>query len=504
MRSKFQMSMMGELTFILGLQVRQRPDRIFINQAKYVQDLIKRFDLDGSKSVKTPTSTSFHLDADFSCNPVDQKNYRTIIATLLYLMASRPRSFSLLVFVHCDPKESHLAAVKRILKYLKGTPNFGPWCPKDSGFELTAFTGRVHLVPATSLEQVGVLNCVSLSTAEAEYVTVASCCSQVLWMQTQLADYGYTMRRILIYYDSKSVIYIMENPIQHSRMKHIDIRYKFINDHLEKGNIELYFVDSDNQLVDLFTKSFDEKHHFFLLSKIGMLDLPAENSCLTLFRGYTINLEEKYQTSIEAYRLPFRAVYPKTFELKSGLFDQSNQIMADQGENPPSPIDEVADELCPTDRILSIIEKNSFVDLEHFVTEHQVIIEVLRAHPVAYTMSTTAHVPVIYVQQFWNTARLERRNRLQGDIYGASMGNCVQSNEHTSFFKDSRSAQGDDGLSSRIHSVIYGRRIDLAAQLWIDIVNDIAKSHKGHSTIPWLRFIPPLRLPPSVATSNNQ
>ena len=98
----------------------------------------------------------------------------------------------------------------------------------------------------------------SLSTAEAEYVAASSCCSQVLWMKTQLADYGYTMRRIPIYCDSQSAIQITANPVQHSRTKHIDIRYHLIKEHVEKGKIELYFVESEPQLADLFTKPFDE------------------------------------------------------------------------------------------------------------------------------------------------------------------------------------------------------------------------------------------------------
>ncbi|KAJ9545084.1 hypothetical protein OSB04_024791 [Centaurea solstitialis] len=81
--------------------------------------------------------------------------------------------------------------------------------------------------------------------------------------------------RIPIYCDSKSAIQITANPVQYSRTKHIDIRYHFIKDHVEKGNVELYFVESDYQLADLFAKPFDEKRHFFLLSKLGMLDLPA-------------------------------------------------------------------------------------------------------------------------------------------------------------------------------------------------------------------------------------
>ncbi|KAJ9557983.1 hypothetical protein OSB04_012597 [Centaurea solstitialis] len=248
MKSQFEMSMMGELTFFLGLQVRQRPDGIFINQSKHVHDLLKRFDFGGSNSAATPMPNNFQLNADLSGKPVDQKNYRAIIGSLLYLTASRPDivfSTGVCARFQCDPRESHLSAVKRILRYLKGTPDFGLWT-------------------------------VSLSTAEAEYVTAACCCSQVLWMKTQLADFGYTMQRIPIYCDSKSAIQIAANPVQHSRTKHIDIRYHFIKDHVEKGNIELYFVESDLQLVDLFTKPFDEKRPFFLLSKLGMLDLPPE------------------------------------------------------------------------------------------------------------------------------------------------------------------------------------------------------------------------------------
>ncbi|KAJ9557228.1 hypothetical protein OSB04_011842 [Centaurea solstitialis] len=249
MKSRFQMSMMGKLTFFLGFQ-----------------------------SASTPMSTSFQLDADLSGNPVDQKVYRAIIGSLLYLTASRPDiMFATCVCARfqCDSRESHLGAVKRILKYLKGTPNFGLWYPKDSSFELTTFTDSDHagcklnrkstsgacqflgdkLVSWSSRKQ----NCVSLSTAEAEYVAAACCCSQVLWMKIELADYGYTMHRIPIYCDSSSAIQIAANPVQHSRTKHIDIRYHFIKDHVEKGNVELFFVESERQIADLFTKAFDEE-----------------------------------------------------------------------------------------------------------------------------------------------------------------------------------------------------------------------------------------------------
>ncbi|GJY12300.1 retrovirus-related pol polyprotein from transposon TNT 1-94 [Tanacetum coccineum] len=114
-------------------------------------------------------------------------------------------------------------------------------------------------------------NCVSISTAESEYVAVSGCCAQVLWMRTQLTDYGFFYDKVPIYCDSKSAIAISCNPVQHTRTKHIDVRYHFIKDHVEKGTIELYFVGTEYQLADLFTKSLPEARFKFLVEKLGMM-----------------------------------------------------------------------------------------------------------------------------------------------------------------------------------------------------------------------------------------
>ncbi|KAJ9557260.1 hypothetical protein OSB04_011874 [Centaurea solstitialis] len=226
MKSQFKMSMMGELTFFLGHQVRQRPDGIFINQSKYVHDLLKRFDFGGSNSAATPMPKNFQLNADFSGKLVDQKNYRSIIGSLLYLTASRPDivfSTGVCARFQCDPRESHLFAVKRILRYLKGIPDYGLWYPKDYGFELIVYTDSDHAGCKLNRKR-----------------TSGAC----QFLEDKL--------RIPIYCESKSAIQITANPVQHSRTKHIDIRYHFIKDHVEKGNIELYFVESDLQLADFW------------------------------------------------------------------------------------------------------------------------------------------------------------------------------------------------------------------------------------------------------------
>ncbi|GJT48262.1 retrovirus-related pol polyprotein from transposon TNT 1-94 [Tanacetum coccineum] len=158
-----------------------------------------------------------------------------------------------------NPNEHHVSAVKRIFRYLKGTINLGLWYPKDSGFDLTAYSDADHA------------GCHLDRKTESEYVAVSGCCAQVLWMRTQLTDYGFFYDKVLIYCDSKSAIAISCNPVQHTQTKHIDVRYHFIKDHVEKGTIELYFVGTEFQLADLFTKSMPEARFKFLVEKLGMM-----------------------------------------------------------------------------------------------------------------------------------------------------------------------------------------------------------------------------------------
>ena len=292
MQSKYEMSMMGELAFFLGLQVHQKIDGIFICQSKYIRDLLKKYHMEDSAPAKTPMPTAVKLDQDKSGKNVDITAYRGMIGSLLYLTASRPD----IMFATClcarfqsDPKESHLIAVKRIFRYLKGTPNLGIWYPKDTGFDLIGYTdsdyagckidrkstsgscqflGR-RLVSWYSKKQ----HSVSTSTAEAEYIVAGSCCAQILWMRNQLQDYGLALTKIPILCDNTSAIAIANNPVQHTRTKHIDIRYHFLREHVMSGTVELHFVPTDQQIADIFTKPLDESTFSRLVGELGMLNL---------------------------------------------------------------------------------------------------------------------------------------------------------------------------------------------------------------------------------------
>ncbi|GJW64598.1 hypothetical protein Tco_0116482 [Tanacetum coccineum] len=156
----------------------------------------------------------------------------------------------------------------------------------DSGFVLIAYSDADHawchddckstsgglkflgekLVSWSSKQQ----DCTALSTPEAEYVSLSACCAQVIWMRTQLLDYGYKLNRIPMYCDSKNPLAISCNLVQYSRTKHIDIRYHFIKEHVEKGTVELYFVGTEYQLADLFTKALPKERFEYLVHRIGM------------------------------------------------------------------------------------------------------------------------------------------------------------------------------------------------------------------------------------------
>ena len=179
-------------------------------------------------------------------------------------------------------------AVKRIFRYLLHTPNFGLWYPKGSSFNLMGysdadyagekkdrkstsggcqFLGR-SLVCWSSKKQ----NCVALSTTEAEYISAASCCAQLLWMVQTMKDYGINFTKVPLLCDNESAIKIAHNPVQHAKTKHIEVRHHFIREHVERGNIDLSFVGTKDQLADIFTKALDEPRFRELRNELNVID----------------------------------------------------------------------------------------------------------------------------------------------------------------------------------------------------------------------------------------
>ncbi|GKC16815.1 retrovirus-related pol polyprotein from transposon TNT 1-94, partial [Tanacetum coccineum] len=236
MSSKFQMSMMGQISFFLGLQISQNPRGIFINQSKYANEILKKFDLHKSDPVDTPMVERTKLDEDLSGTPVDQTKYRSMIGSLMYLTASRPDLY---------PKDIAMA-----LTAYADADHAGCQDTRRSTSGSAQFLGD-KLVSWSSKKQTST----SISSTEAEYIAMSGCCAQILWMRSQLSDYGFAYNRIPLYCDNKSAIALCCNNVQHSRSKHIDIRHHFIREQVEKGVVELYFVRIEYQLADIFTKA---------------------------------------------------------------------------------------------------------------------------------------------------------------------------------------------------------------------------------------------------------
>ncbi|XP_077237360.1 secreted RxLR effector protein 161-like [Tasmannia lanceolata] len=186
------------------------------------------------------------------------------------------------------PKESHLSAVKRIFKYLKGTP-LGLWYERSNEFNLVGFSdadfagcridrkstsgtcqflGR-SLVSWFSKKQ----NSVALSTTEAEYIAAGACCAQILWMKNTLMDYNLAFNNVPIHCDNTSAINLTKNPIQHSRTKHIEVRHHFLRDHSQKGDIEIKYIHTNEQLADIFTKPLNEDRFCDLKSGLNIWSL---------------------------------------------------------------------------------------------------------------------------------------------------------------------------------------------------------------------------------------
>ncbi|GJU65530.1 retrovirus-related pol polyprotein from transposon TNT 1-94 [Tanacetum coccineum] len=220
------MSMMGKMSFFLRIQISQSSRGIFLNQSKYALEIIKKYGMETSDLVDTPMVEKSKLDEDPQGKAVDPTRYRGMIGSLMYLTSSL-------------------------------------WYSKDSCIALTAFADADHA------------GCQD-TKKEAEYIALSGCCAQILWMRSQLADYGLGFNKIPLYCDNKSDIALCCNNIQHSRSKHIDIRYHFIKEQVKNKVVELYFVRTEYQLAAIFTKALGRERLEFLINKLGMRSMSPE------------------------------------------------------------------------------------------------------------------------------------------------------------------------------------------------------------------------------------
>ena len=265
---------------------------------------MKKFGLESAISVKTPISPNVKLTIDLLGKNVDPSLYRIMIGSLLYLTASRldiSYSVGVCARYQANLKESHIIAVKRIIKYVKTTSNFRVWYDKDTNDVLARYSNADwagnaddckstpdgyfymgnNLVSWISKKQ----NSLSLSIAEAKYIVAGNCCTKLLWMQELLIDYGIYQKHLTIYCDNTSVINISKNLVQHSWTKHIEIQHHFIREFVEDGTLTFEFIHTDDQKAALVTKPLDARHFEFLCQNIGVISMDwsfSSSSCICI------------------------------------------------------------------------------------------------------------------------------------------------------------------------------------------------------------------------------
>nr|GEZ55064.1 hypothetical protein [Tanacetum cinerariifolium] len=250
-------------TFLNGnlweeVYVSQPHRGIFINESKNAFKSLKKYDFESCDPVDTPMVKKSKLDEDKEGKAVDLSHYRGMIGTLFYLIASRHD----LLFVICMCAR-YQAFVDADHACCQDTRRSTSGSLQFLGDRLISWSLKRQKSAA-------------IFSMEAEYIALSGCCAQILWMRSQLTDYGLGFNKIPMYRDNKSAIALCCNNVQHSRSKHIDIRYHFIKEHVENGVIELYFVNTENQLADIFTKALGREKVEFLINKLGMRSFTSE------------------------------------------------------------------------------------------------------------------------------------------------------------------------------------------------------------------------------------
>ncbi|GJY64463.1 putative ribonuclease H-like domain-containing protein [Tanacetum coccineum] len=394
---------------ILLVQVKQKSDRIFISQDKYVAEILKKFDFASVKTASTPIETNKALIKDEEVEDVDVHLYRSMIGSLMYLTASRPD----IMFVVCacarfqvTPKTSHFNAMKRIFRYLKGQPKLGLWYPRDSPFDLEAFFDSDYA--GASLDRKSTIGgcqflgkrliswqckkqtIVANSTTEAEHVAAANCYGLVLWIQNLMLAYGFNFMNTKIYIDNESTICIVKNTMPYSKTKHIEIKHHFIKDSYEKKLIQVIKIHTDQNVADLLIKAFDASRTLRYLSlvvplkKVGDEAVHKELSDRMERAATTASSLEAEQDSGSGSRCQdtiWRGVDAQTRTLINLLFIKMANL-----------------DFCDKHNMVAYLQKSK--GSEGF---HHIIVFLTTSH-IKYALTENPTIYVSLIHQFWETA----------------------------------------------------------------------------------------------------
>ncbi|RVW56208.1 Retrovirus-related Pol polyprotein from transposon RE2 [Vitis vinifera] len=298
LRGLFSLKDLGELSYFLGIEVKKTIDGgLHLSKKKYIQDLLKKTKMDGAKSLPTPMLSGLKLSTGMG-DPIDNVfEYRSVVGALQYITITRPEiAFS--VNKVCQfmqkPLDTHWKAIKRILRYLNGTTDLGivlkpsktmnlvGFCDADWGSDVDdrrstsghcVFLGK-SLVSWSSKKQ----HTISRSSTEAEYRSLASLTSEMLWLQSLLSELQTKMTMVpVIWCDNISTVSLSANPVLHSRTKHMELDLYFVRDKVMERKLVVNHVPTEDQVADLFTKPLSFRFFDKLREKLTVTSLDLKN-----------------------------------------------------------------------------------------------------------------------------------------------------------------------------------------------------------------------------------
>ncbi|XP_048491166.1 uncharacterized mitochondrial protein AtMg00810-like [Beta vulgaris subsp. vulgaris] len=284
------MKELGELKHFLGLEVERTKDGIFLCQQKYARDLLEKYGMLDCKPMSTPMEVNARLCSVEGKDLEDVTMYRQLVGSLIYLTLSRPDiayAVSVISRFMQKPMKRHLEAVRRILRYVKGTIDYGILYRNDKEFEVVGYcdadyagdldTRRSTTGYVFNLGSAAVSWCskrqptVSLSSTEAEYRAAAMATQECVWLTQLLKDLHQPIDRgIKLACDNQSAIRLAENPVFHARTKHVEVHYHFVREKVLRGEIELEQVNTEDQVADIFTKGLGGPKFEKFRKQLGM------------------------------------------------------------------------------------------------------------------------------------------------------------------------------------------------------------------------------------------
>eukprot|EP00253_Pinus_taeda_P006859 PITA_06859 len=265
-KEEFEITDMGLLRYFLGIEVEQSENGIFISQVKYVNEVLKRFNMQDCKTAITPTVMGLKLNKEDSSKDFDRRLYKSTVGILMYLTATRLDIMHVVSSISRfmeRPKEAHWQRAKRILRYVKDDRKI------TSSYVFHMGSGAISW--ASKKQPI-----VAFSTAEAEYVAATAAPCQAVWMKRMLRSLCQEQEKgTVIFCDNSSAIALSKNYVFHKRMKHIDTKFHYIRELVNNGEIILKYCRTEEQVADILTKPLGQKSFEFLRKCLGMTDNPT-------------------------------------------------------------------------------------------------------------------------------------------------------------------------------------------------------------------------------------